>query len=164
DLMSHAEWRNTIMTAPPVTPGDSIVIEWDEMFSMGNGDVRSAKYDGLTAGNYRFRARGLDILGNPCGPEASGDISVALPFLKTFWFWGASLTLIFILVLTAARYLMWKKVQREMLRLKNEQALERERLRIARDIHDDLGTRVTQISLLSAMSQQDPTFPKRART
>ena len=34
---------------------------------------------------------------------------------------------------------------------------------IAHDIHDDLGARVTQISLLSAMSQDNPTFPEKAR-
>jgi signal transduction histidine kinase len=50
-----------------------------------------------------------------------------------------------------------------MLRLKNEQALEQERLRIAHDIHDDLGARVTEISLLSAMSQSNPAFPEKAR-
>jgi signal transduction histidine kinase len=36
-------------------------------------------------------------------------------------------------------------------------------LRIAHDIHDDLGARVTQISLLSAMAQDNPTFPEKAR-
>jgi len=41
--------------------------------------------------------------------------------------------------------------------------LEQERLRIAHDIHDDLGARVTQISLLSAMSQENTSFPEKAR-
>jgi signal transduction histidine kinase len=41
--------------------------------------------------------------------------------------------------------------------------LEQERLRIAHDIHDDLGARVTQISLLSAMAQENPAFPEKAR-
>ena len=33
----------------------------------------------------------------------------------------------------------------------------------AHDIHDDLGARVTQISLLSAMAQENPAFPEKAR-
>lgn len=36
-------------------------------------------------------------------------------------------------------------------------------MRIAHDIHDDLGARVTQISLLSAMAQDNPAFPEKAR-
>jgi signal transduction histidine kinase len=47
--------------------------------------------------------------------------------------------------------------------LKQQRALEQERLRIAHDIHDDLGARVTQISLLSAMSQENTSFPEKAR-
>ena len=50
-----------------------------------------------------------------------------------------------------------------MARLKQQRALEQERLRIAHDIHDDLGARMTQISLLSAMSQENPAFPDKAR-
>ena len=41
--------------------------------------------------------------------------------------------------------------------------LELERLRIAHDIHDDLGARVTQISLFSAMAQSNQAFPDKAR-
>ena len=42
--------------------------------------------------------------------------------------------------------------------------MERERLRIAQDIHDDLGARVTQISLFSAMAQGNPALPEKARS
>jgi signal transduction histidine kinase len=41
--------------------------------------------------------------------------------------------------------------------------LEQERLRIAQDIHDDLGARVTQIALLSAMAQGDSAVPEKVR-
>jgi len=54
-------------------------------------------------------------------------------------------------------------MRREVLRLKQLRVLEQERLRIARDIHDDLGARVTQISLLSAMAPDNSSFPQNAR-
>jgi signal transduction histidine kinase len=41
--------------------------------------------------------------------------------------------------------------------------LEQERLRIAQDIHDDLGARVTEISLFSGMAQADTALPDKAR-
>jgi signal transduction histidine kinase len=62
-----------------------------------------------------------------------------------------------------SRYFVWHRMRREMVRLKQQRALEQERLRIAHDIHDDLGARVTQISLLSAMAQENPAFPEKAR-
>jgi signal transduction histidine kinase len=42
----------------------------------------------------------------------------------------------------------------EMIEMRQQRALEQDRLRIARDIHDDLGARVTQISLISAVAQK----------
>ena len=51
----------------------------------------------------------------------------------------------------------------EIARFKQERALDRERLRIARDIHDDLGARVTHISLISAMGSQKASDPEQAR-
>jgi signal transduction histidine kinase len=67
------------------------------------------------------------------------------------------------MMLGISRYFVWHRMRREMVRLKHQRALEQERLRIAHDIHDDLGARVTQISLLSAMAQENPAFPDKAR-
>ena len=50
-------------------------------------------------------------------------------------------------------------MRHEMARLKSQQALEQERLRIAQDIHDDLGARVTEISLASALAKSKSNFP-----
>jgi signal transduction histidine kinase len=163
DPFSHAEWHNTFDSTPAVTPGDDLVVEWNEMFSLGVGDVRSAKYDNLMLGTYNFRVEEVDIFGKPTGAEASLAVLVPPPFWRMPWFWGAVLVGIMAAMFGAWRYLAWYGIRREMLHLKSQQALERERLRIAHDIHDDLGARVTQISLLSAMSVDNPAFPEKAR-
>jgi signal transduction histidine kinase len=54
-------------------------------------------------------------------------------------------------------------MRRAMLNLEQQRALERERLRIAQDIHDDLGARVTEISLLSGMAESNTGFSEQAR-
>jgi signal transduction histidine kinase len=92
------------------------------------------------------------------------SVQVPPPFWRTSWFWGAMLVGIAAAVIGAWRYLAWYRIRREMVQLKSQQALERERMRITHDIHDDLGARVTQISLLSAMSMDNPAFPEKART
>jgi len=48
-----------------------------------------------------------------------------------------------------------------MLRLRQDRLVEQERLRIAQNIHDDLGARITQISLLSGMSGMIRSFRKK---
>jgi signal transduction histidine kinase len=85
------------------------------------------------------------------------------PFWKTPWFWGCAVIMATMLIIGISRYFVWHRMRQEMMRLKQQRALEQERLRIAHDIHDDLGARVTQISLLSAMAQDNPSLPEKAR-
>ncbi len=163
DPTAHAEWHNIRKSAPAVSPGEHLVVEWNEMFSIGLGDFHSALYENLPSGSYRFHVAGVDLMGRPTGVEASVKILVPQPFWKRSWFWSVLLVVTTVILAGGGRYLVWHRMRGEMLRLKNQQALEQERLRIAHDIHDDLGARVTQISLVSAMSQDDPTFPEKAR-
>jgi signal transduction histidine kinase len=68
-----------------------------------------------------------------------------------------------VLSVAAGRYLAWQRMRREMQRHQQQRLLEQERLRIAQNIHDDLGARVTQISLLSGMAQDNASLPEKAR-
>ncbi|WP_160164451.1 sensor histidine kinase [Pedosphaera parvula] len=163
DPISHAEWHMIKETAPAVTPGDNMVVEWDEMYSIGMGDFLEARYEKLPVGHFLFRVSGVDVMGNPTGEETSLAVLVPQPFWKTYWFLGAAFSVLTAAMIGSGRYFVWQRMQREMLRLKHQGALEQERLRIAHDIHDDLGARVTQISLVSAMAQDNPTFPEKAR-
>jgi signal transduction histidine kinase len=163
DQASHGEWHNILESAPAVTPGDSLVVEWNEMFSTGSGNFHDAIYGALPAGYYKFRVRGLDVMGMLTGLEASVDVFVPQPFWKTPWFWGIAVIAVTAILVGASRYFVWHRMRREMVRLQHQRALEQERLRIAHDIHDDLGARVTQISLVSAMSQDNVSYPDKAR-
>jgi len=161
--ISHAEWRTLRESAPKVNPGERLVVEWNEMYCMGVTDVRVVRYQNLPVGAYQLHIRCFNIMGVPAGSEINLKVLVPQPFWRKLWFWGLALFASTAVMMLGGRYVIRRKMEAEMLRLKNEQALERERLRIAHDIHDDLGARVTQISLLSAMSQDNPNFPAKAR-
>ena len=163
DYGGHAEWR-TIHAAPTVSPGERLVVEWNEMFSIGTGDFKWVVYPELPAGVFRFHIVGVDLLGKPDGYETSLKVFVPQPLWKRPWFLGTMLVFVTAVLAGGGRYVAWRRMQREMTRLKNQQALERERLRIANDIHDDLGARVTQISMASAMLLGDTTLSDKSRT
>ena len=163
DMAAHAEWRLLGQSAPAVVPGGHLVIEWNEMFTIGDADFSSVGYPALSPGNYRFRVIGIDLLGNPDGAEASVDLTVPRPFWQQPWFWGTILVLVTAATVGSGRFLGWRRMKQEMVKLKNQQALESERLRIAHDIHDDLGARVTQITMVSAMSLHDPALSEKTR-
>jgi signal transduction histidine kinase len=163
DPISHAEWRTVKEYAPAVTPGDHLLAEWNEMFSIGVGDFRSITYQRLPYGTFEFQLMEVDPFGGSTGLQNSLTVIVPPPVWRRSWFWSVVLIAVTAAIAGGMRYLGWKKMQREMLRLKAQRTLERERLRIAHDIHDDLGARVTQISLVSAVSQKDTAFPEKAR-
>ena len=162
DGRSHAEWHNIMEAAPAVTPGEQILVEWDEAFSIGVADGTIASYASLPGGNYHFVVAGFDIYGNPTGPRASVSVLVPPTLWRTAWFWAAATGAAMLMVLGAWRYLVWRGVRREMVRLRSERALENERLRIAQDLHDDFGARLTEISIASALAKKKLTSAEAA--
>lgn len=163
DPIGHAEWHDKLATVPRVAPGDLLVVEWNELFSIGVADLSAADYPTLPPGNYRFCVKEETIFGVPTGTETSLAILVPLPLWKQAWFWLTAVTILVAASAAGVRYHASHKLQREVWRLREQRTLEQERLRIARDIHDDLGARVTQISMLSAMASDHSNFPQNAR-
>ena len=116
--------------------------DWNEATS-----PRNAIYPRLPAGNYRFQvlASNADGIWNQHAAEIS--LSVA-PFIwQTWWFESIAIVTFAAVLFFLWRYLRW--LRRRLRLVEHRSALDRERARIARDIHDDLGHNLTQIVLLT---------------
>ncbi|HWQ92621.1 MAG TPA: sensor histidine kinase, partial [Clostridia bacterium] len=163
DLEGHAEWHTLKDYAPPVAPGDQLLLTWHEAYSFGLGGVAQVTYTDLPAGYFRFLVNHLSLSGQPSQPETSLAFEIPQAFWKTPWFWVSLLTAAAGFTAGLWRYLTWRRFQTALQLLEQQRAIERERLRIAQDIHDDLGARVTQISLLSAVAQRKPSLSDEAR-
>ena len=163
DPNAHAEWTTRKESAPAVTPGDRVVIEWDEAYSIGLAGLAEISYPELPAGFYRFRINELSLMGSPGEAETSLGFEVPVSFWRTPSFWGLVLLLCLSGTVGVYRYVGWQQMRRRLAVLESQRALEHERLRIAQDIHDDLGARVTQISLVSGLAQSDHSLSEKAR-
>jgi signal transduction histidine kinase len=164
DPLGHAEWHNARAMAPHVSPNDRLVVEWNEMYSIGESGNPPAVYPTLPPGHYTFRVQETTLFGEPTGGEATLAIRVPVIFWKSAWFWALLAAVGVGSGALILRYLGQRQLQETMLRFRQQQELERERLRIAQDIHDDLGSRVTQISLVSAMALNDSALSDKLRT
>jgi len=119
------------------------------------GAARVARYPRLGPGSYRFfvTARGRDGEWNETGASPA---FLVRPFVWEIG-WVRTLALVVLVagfggaVLFGARL----RYQREIVALEQKQALERERARIAQDLHDDLGAGLVEINLGSELAQDE---------
>ena len=162
DSQTYVDWRTDKQNEQPVAPGDTIVAEWNEVFDLGDFALHLAEYPKLESGLYTFQLQALTALGNPTGIEYTVKIRVPVVFWHNPWFWVTTLTLLTALLVGVSRYFVWRHLREKLSQVKQEQVLEKERLRISQDLHDDLGARVTEISLFSAMAQADDSSPDKA--
>jgi ligand-binding sensor domain-containing protein/signal transduction histidine kinase len=123
------------------------------------GNSRIARYSRLPPGRYRFEVMACNEDG-VWNPASSGlAIIVETPFWRTWWFLSATVTLFLGTIVGVVHYLSTQKLQRQLENLRQQEALERERARIARDIHDQLGANLTQVSLLGDLVESDKHSP-----
>ncbi|MGH7977526.1 MAG: sensor histidine kinase, partial [Limisphaerales bacterium] len=84
---------------------------------------------------------------------------VVVRFWQTWWFFTLVAITLLVSVGTSVRFVEKKKFRYQLQRAEQEHALERERARIAQDLHDDLGSFLTRISLLSGLLRSDKDNP-----
>jgi signal transduction histidine kinase len=106
-------------------------------------------YSRLPAGSYTFQVTACNNSGvwNTTGATLS---FVVAPFpWQTWWFRLGTGGALLILLGTTIRVVERRRIKRQLEFLERQHAVERERIRIARDIHDELGAGLTQIGLLA---------------
>jgi len=114
----------------------------------------------LPPGHYRFHVEASNEDGVWSSPDAAVlDITVQPQFWQTSWFRGAAIVFILAIVAAIVRYVSTQKLHRQVQSLRQREALEQERARIARDLHDQLGANLTQVALLGEMAEADKNAP-----
>ncbi|MEI6644445.1 MAG: ATP-binding protein [bacterium] len=153
--ISYTEYNYRMKLDERIRPGDLLKIVWNWSYSIGSSELNPLTYNGLPPGKYQLFMQRVS-------PDAQTVYEeVLLPFLlpalfyRTQWFvalcslLGAGLLFGFI----AWNYR--RRVQFRLSKLEWMRRLEEERTRIARDIHDDIGSRLTQIRLIATAAQAE---------
>ena len=98
----------------------------------------------LPPGHYTFIAEARNSFGNWSSQPATFSFVVPAPFWKTWWFISAVTIAVCFLVIIFYRY-----------RLGQALKLERLRHRISTDLHDDIGSTLSSISILSDIASRE---------
>jgi len=116
----------------------------------GNG--HDVSYASLQPGEYTFEVRTIGWDGE-AGEAASFNFSIRPPFWKTGWFIFAVIA-----VVAGLLYLVYRS------RIRQLQRIQQVRNRIANDLHDDIGSTLTNISILTELSQKSRSEPASSDT
>lgn len=110
---------------------------------------RSASYTNLPPGKYRLRVIARNSAGTWNRDGATLNIIVVPAWWETAAFRYGAIALLIALAAIIARAVAHRRVQRRLQELEHQHAVEKERMRIARDLHDDLGAGLTEVTLLA---------------
>ncbi len=123
-------------------------------------ETRVAYYNKLPPGDYHFHVRACNEDGVWNDVGAMLPINVLPPFWRTWWFEILAALGLVSLLAGSIYYVSTQNLQRQLAVMRQQEALEKERARIARDLHDQLGANLTQVALLGEMAETDKDLPE----
>jgi signal transduction histidine kinase/ligand-binding sensor domain-containing protein len=123
---------------------------------------RDASYPGLAAGHYQFQVTARKQGGTWNSSVATFEFSIRPYFWETWWFRLAAMAVFTACVIATGRYVSLRRLQSRVQQLEQQAALEKERARIAKDIHDDLGGSLTHAALLLDLAVRDGNAPAKS--
>ncbi|RYY90918.1 MAG: hypothetical protein EOO15_00485 [Chitinophagaceae bacterium] len=125
---------------------------WDKGW-VESGTLNEARYNNLPPGSYRFWVKAAGSSGHWTSPSLGVAVRIRPPLWQQTWFYALVALVVIAALIGGTRALAQRKLRRRLRALEAEHALEAERNRISKDMHDEIGSGLTQIALLSELMQ-----------
>ncbi len=119
------------------------------------GERRTAYFQYLAPGSYLFTALACNADGIWCKDTPLLHINVQPYVWESTWFRILTVAGALGLLAGSGWLIEQRRYKRRLALLETRHAIERERLRISQDMHDDIGSVLTQVSQLSDLGQSE---------
>jgi len=106
-------------------------------------DQRTVNYPNLPPGTYRFQVRAISADGVISVSPAVATFRILPPIWRRWWFVTVAALVAAVAIFSVHRYRVARLIE-----------LERVRTRIATDLHDDIGSSLSQIAIMSEVAQR----------
>ncbi len=113
------------------------------------GEQKTINFANLNPGLYTFEVKTILSDGTESLHPASVKLTISPAFYQTLWFY-----LLCILILIAAAYSLYRYRINQLLKL------QKVRNNISSDLHDDIGAKLTNINILTMLSEQNLQHPE----
>lgn len=119
-----------------------------------NSNITTASYANLAPGNYTFTVRARHKGDNEWSiMQTPFSFTIQTPWTKTWWWKLLLASIAAAVVWFVIRSYYLRKLEHQKAILEKKQAIEKERTRIATDMHDDFGASLSRIKFLSEKIQ-----------
>jgi len=133
-------------TAPSFRAAETMRFQWRLLGAFDEwsrpGPQRNITFAGLGPGSYRLEVRAVDGDGLVSAPVPA-EFRIRPPFWRTIWFAGVVVAVSALAAVGIHRFRVTRLVE-----------VERVRTRIATDLHDDIGSSLSQIAVLSQVANR----------
>lgn len=139
---------------PSFTAPEDVVIRYqlqglDSDWVSPKPGVRDAVYDAVPPGDYSFQVmvRNYDGTWDPHVPSFA--FTIPPPFWRSQWALRAYMLALAFGIYSTARLVSNRRLRKRLLQLQHDGEMARERMRIAQDMHDEIGSKLAKISFLT---------------
>ncbi|HEY3863940.1 MAG TPA: two-component regulator propeller domain-containing protein [Verrucomicrobiae bacterium] len=128
---------------------EGVDVDW-----INAGPQRVAHYNNIYPGAYQFHVMACNQDGVWSRQDASLGVVLAAHLWQAWWFRALAALAVIGTASGIARFAAVRRMRRRLALSEQRHAIERERMRIAKDIHDDLGSSLTRIMMLGERTEE----------
>lgn len=121
------------------------------------------RYANLPPGNYTLNVKAFNGDGVMAKEMYTFKLHIQTPWWQSWWFRTILTFSILGLIFYFISSYINRRLDKQKAEMEKQQAIEKERNRISRDMHDDLGSGLTKIAILSEVAKQKLAQPEQAK-